>query len=150
MVAELASALAVVITLLFLVVGMRENTNAIQAQTFQELMRDINSWRGSIREDEREGLLYKLVDQGVDGFDANELVYIRLSFLQLWGIYEAAYFANERGVLGPEEWKRFEFMMCKERNSISDIFFETDLRDLPAFDQVLTPAFSSFVQQTCS
>ncbi len=150
LIAELASGLAVVITLIFLIHGMRENTNAIQAQTFQELMRDVNDWRSSIRDLEREGLLFRFIEEGPEKIDPNEVVLIRLVFLELWGIYESAYFANQRGVLGPEEWKRFEFQMCNERRGISDSFFEADHRGLPAFEKSLTPAFSNFLQQKCN
>ncbi len=43
--AEIAGAVAVVITLGFLAFQMRENTNAVQAQTYQALMQELNDWR---------------------------------------------------------------------------------------------------------
>ena len=43
--AEIAGALAVVITLGFLAFQMRENTNAVQAQTYQALMEELNNYR---------------------------------------------------------------------------------------------------------
>jgi hypothetical protein len=54
LIAEVASATAVIIKLVFVVIGMKKNTNAIQAQTFQELMRDVNNWRLSIRDVESD------------------------------------------------------------------------------------------------
>ena len=43
--AEIAGAVAVVITLGFLTLQMRENTNAVQAQTYQVLMQELNNFR---------------------------------------------------------------------------------------------------------
>ena len=43
--AEIAGAVAVLIALGFLVFQMRENTNALQAQTYQALMQELNDWR---------------------------------------------------------------------------------------------------------
>ena len=43
--AEIVSAIAVIITIGFLAVQMKGNTNALRAQMYQELMRDLNDWR---------------------------------------------------------------------------------------------------------
>jgi hypothetical protein len=147
--AEVISGIAVVVTLIFLVVEMRENTNAIQAQTYQELMRDINRWRSSIRDLEREGLFVRIAEQGSEGVSEGEYLEVRLVFLELWGIYETAFFANERGILGPAEWARFDFMICRERTSISGEYFASEVRGLPSFEATLTPTFSEYVRDHC-
>ena len=49
-VAEIIASIAVVITLLLVVANMRENTNALQVNTYQELMRDITGFRVSARD----------------------------------------------------------------------------------------------------
>jgi len=147
--AELTSALAVVVTLIFLIVGMRENTNAIQAQSFQELMRDTNRWRSSIRELERDEILFQATESGMENLSDGEVAMVRQVFNELWGIYESAFFANERGILGPEEWVRFEHAICRELNSVSAAFFEQEFRGLPSYSETLTPAFSQYVRQLC-
>jgi hypothetical protein len=149
--AELSSATAVVITLVFLVVGMRENTNALQAQTFQELMRDVNNWRSSINQTERLRILSKFRLEEDGELTREETRAVRLIFLELWGIYEAAYFANERDVLGDEEWRRFEAMICFERNGASgDAFWNSASEGLVSFAGALTPSFVEFVDSQCT
>jgi hypothetical protein len=150
LIAELISAVAVVVTLAILIAGMRENTNAIQAQTFQELMRDINRWRASIRELEEREILFDIEESGLTALSTGEVAMVRIVYLELWGIYESAYYANERGVLGPEEWTRFEYSICRERMSVSAVFFDQQLRGLPSYSDSLTPAFSSYVEENCS
>jgi len=43
--AEVISGIAVVVTLVFLVFEMRNNTSATQAQTYQLLMQEMNAYR---------------------------------------------------------------------------------------------------------
>jgi hypothetical protein len=147
--AELISAVAVIITLIFLVVGMKENTNALQAQTFQELMRDVNNWRSSIRELESTQLMSKWRVDGIDGVSKEELDVLRIVYLELWGIYEAAFFANERGVLGADEWSRFEKVICRERQTYSNVFWGSGYEGLFSFAEILTPLFVEYVEVQC-
>lgn len=148
--AEIVSAIAVIVTLIFLIFGMKENTNALQAQTYQELMRDVNNWRSSIREKERDQTLSKFRLDGFDSLPKGEQDLVRIIFLELWGIYEAAYFANERGVLGADEWARFENVICKEHRGQSAIFWDGEYEGLLAFRQILTSMFVMYVENQCS
>ena len=147
--AEIVSAVAVVVTIGFLTFQMMENTNAIQAQTFQELMRDINNWRSSIREIERSQLMSKWREDGVDGLSKEELDVLRIVYLELWGIYESAFFANERGVLGEDEWGRFEKVICRERRTQDNVFWGSSYEGLFSFDEILTPIFVDYVETQC-
>ena len=45
-VAEIVAGISIVVTLAFLAFEMRSNTDAIRAQTYQELMTQVNEWRG--------------------------------------------------------------------------------------------------------
>lgn len=148
LVAEIVSAVAVVITIAFLAFQMRDNTNALQAQTYQELMRDINNWRSAIRDSGylSESQLSEIVAEGI----SDEMGALRITWLELWGIYEAAFFARERGVLGENEWIRFEFMICfSRRGQASQIFWESEYGGLPGYSETLTPAFVDYVARQC-
>ena len=59
--AEVIGAAAVVITLIFLIVETRENTNAIQSQTYQALTAELNRSRSLFQEPEEAELLKWLV-----------------------------------------------------------------------------------------
>ncbi len=147
--AELISAVAVIITLLFLVVGMKENTNALQAQTFQELMRDVNNWRSSIREFEGSQLMSRWRVDGIDGLSKEELDVLRIVYLELWGIYEAAFFANERGVLGVDEWGRFEKVICRERRKHAIAVWDEGYEGFLCFEELVTALFVEYVEGQC-
>ena len=64
----------------------------------------------------------------------------------LWGIYESAYFANERGVLGDPEWERFYVAICRARASAADMW-EPD--GFTPMVELLTPAFSAYIESSC-
>ena len=149
LIAEVIASIGVMVTLVFLIIGMRDNTNALQGQTFQELMRDINAWRSITLEHEQSGLWPKYREDGVQGLSGNEQAVIRLLQLQLWTIYEAAYFANERGTLGAEEWIRFETAICQNRQRGFHEFWDQDFSDLAPIRLVLTPRFAEYVDEHC-
>jgi len=145
---EIISAFAVVVTIAFLAFQMMDNTNALRAQTYQELMRDVNNWRSTIRD---SGLLSESkVAEALAGGSSEEIGVIRLTWLELWGVYEAAFFARERGVLGDNEWRRFEFMICFSRSGrSSQAFWDSEFEGLPGFTKTLTPTFVEYVDKQC-
>ena len=98
--AEIAGAVAVVVTLGFLTAQMRSNTNALQAQTYQALTQELNDWRAEEGNTERLILGEKHRQEGWQNLTRLEQRQIRIRSLIQWSIYETAYFANARGVLG--------------------------------------------------
>ncbi len=76
---------------------------------------------------------------------------IRITFVELWGIYEAAFFARERGVLGDNEWGRFETMICFQRNApVEQALWGTEHGGLPPLETLLTPTFIEYVEKECN
>jgi len=146
-VAEIVAGISIVVTLVFLTFEMRSNTDAIRAQTYQDLMTQVNEWREMHVVD--EGLLDLQEKKRSGGWESlSRAEYRRMWFreIMIWGIYESAYFAKERGTLGQEEWIRFETLMCVR-------FQRPDDWDPPGDRKmtfVLTPAFSQFVVDTCN
>jgi hypothetical protein len=112
LVAEIVSAVAIVVTIGFLAIQTMENTNALQAQTYQELMRDLNERRLAVAGPEYSAIDEKWRNNGLESLTYAETRQFRIFAGYLWGIYESAYFANERGILGPSEWSRFHTAMC--------------------------------------
>ena len=111
--AEIGGAVAVLITLGFLVFQMRENTNALQAQTYQALTQELNDWRTHWSDTERLILAQKHGQEGWQNLTRVEQRQIRMRSLIQWSIYESAYYANQRGVLGEREWTRFDRAICR-------------------------------------
>ena len=149
-IAEIAASIAVVVTLLLVVASMRENTNALQANTYQELMRDLNDFRAAARDSglslSAEGFSEVLATGELE--QRERLGYL---MLEIWGVFEAAFFARERGVLGDNEWVRFDRMICFERSWADDYKYWDSApfgAVLPLTD-VLTPYFVNYVDNQC-
>ena len=150
--AEIAGAVAVVVTLGFLTFQMRSNTNTLQAQTYQALMQELNDWRTQGSDTERLILGQKHRQEGWQNLTRVEQRQIRMSSLVQWSIYETAYYANERGVLGEREWIRFDVAICR--------LFEGRAREVPQVDlwepegftpmtELLTPDFVDYIESSC-
>ena len=144
--AEIVSAIAVIATIGFLAFQTMENTNALQAQTFQALMRDTFDWRATVNEPNNMELRAKWFQEGYENLTQIEQLQIRGNDLLLWGIYESAYFANERRVLGSEEWTRFKVAICRNYKR-DEVFW--DYEGMTSFSELLTPQFMRFIVDTC-
>jgi hypothetical protein len=145
--AEIISAVAVVATIGFLAFQTMENTNSLQAQMFQQLMHDTNEWRASVSDPASVAMRTKFRDEGLESLTRLEQYEYRMANLVLWGIYESAFFANERGVLGELEWTRFEAAICRNRKRDADIW---DLEGVAPFPELLTPTFVNYIEKVCN
>ena len=144
--AEIISAFAVVATIGFLAMQTMDNTNALQAQMFQELMRDTNDWRARISGPDAVEMRFKWRTEGFESLTRSEQLQIRMNDLVLWGIYESAYFANERGILAADEWTRFESAICRNRRRNADFW---DFDGMTSFPVLLTSQFLEYVENSC-
>ena len=145
--AEVFGAIAVVVTLGFLVFEMRDNTNALQAQTYQALMGELNDYREFIADPERLELGVKLRSDGWSGLSNVEQIKVRMAEVMRWGIYESAYYANERGILGEREWKRFDRAICRALETVGAEMWEPD--GMTPMSELLTPDFVQYVNTSC-
>jgi hypothetical protein len=144
--AEIISGVAVVATLLFLAFEMRDNTNAAQAQTYQILMQEINGYRKMIGEQAMAEVVVKYGAEGWDALNPVEQRQIRSTQLVIWGIYESAYFANKRGILGASEWSRFNRLLCDRLDNSKAQWasgHQTPIRELH------TAEFVEYVEKLC-
>ncbi len=153
----MVSGIAVVATLVFLALETRENTNAIQAQTYQALTSELNTVRRTMAEPENFEVFMKLIKFEYETLSKEEQIsYIFLAGAK-WGVYESAFYARERGILGENEWGRFGDAIC--RNLIVDKPF-WDPQDqrlvLPVgkisygISSGLTPNFKKYVETLCA
>ncbi len=146
LVAEIVAGISIIVTLAFLALEMRSNTDAIRAQTYHELMAQLNEWRTLIVTDQGLSVLTdQLTSEGWENLESSDERRLWYREMVLWGIYESAYYANERGVLGVEEWTRFEITMCR-RYGRDNFWDPPGPRNMT---EVLTPDFSKYVLNTC-
>lgn len=145
--AEVISGIAVVVTLVFLVFGMRSNTSATQAQTYQLLMQELNAYRTLFAEPGMAAIVVKFEQQGWDALEPVEQRQLYATATIRWGFYESAYYANKRGVLGESEWQRFVRAYCRARRRGLPVPWNP--KGLIPVTELLTPEFVEFVQATC-
>ena len=144
--AEVAGAAAVVLTLGFLAFEMRGNTNAVQAQTYQALMQELNDYRVLLSDRERIELQERFREDGWQSLTRVEQRQLRIPSLIRWGIYESAYYANERGVLGEREWERFDVAICRGLAAQADLW---EPEGFTPMTELLTPEFVDYIEGSC-
>ncbi len=144
-IAEIFSGVAVVISLIFLIVGIRENTQITRAAAYDRNIDALNALRTEVvRDDEtaRRWLAYETGQAGeFEGIDRMQLNnQINITFAN----YEKAYFNHKYGVMGDSEWTRYERQICinQERLKI--------LPDLKAdMATVVTDEFVDYMEGLC-
>ena len=152
-IAEIIASIAVVVSVFFIVVELRSNTNAIQAQTYQAITAELNEWRLLNLEDTnagrtgfREAQVTEATLQDFQRWRNNRLI--------LWANYESAYFAQQRGILGEEEWVRFDIAICRAYARDAWIWTwdgsERFQWSPTPFDQLLTPSFIAYIRENCA
>ena len=151
--AEIVSAVAIVVTIGFLAIQTMENTNALQAQTYQQLQSELNAYR-AIYAGSESNLTKALINAqneldsgGMRSLSEDAYWLIFNNSTILWGIYESAYFANKRGVLGEQEWSRFESAICRKFDGDGPLW-NIEGR-FTSTSEYLTKIFVDYVEVTC-
>ena len=146
--AEVLGGAAVVVTLVFLVLATRENTNAIQAQTYQALTSELNTIRLAYSTSDVPESYAVLSTQGIQAL--SEAARLRMQFVAeaKWGVYESAFFSRSRGVLGEDEWIRFEGAICRNL-VIDEAMWEPEDTQWGSLADNITPMFREFVESEC-
>ena len=136
--AEIVSSLAVLVTLIFLLIELRANSNLTRANAFEETIQGVIEWRQAALSNDDS--LQVLTD--FFGYENNEETREVFVLLNLWNIYENAYFSREYDLIAEEAWERFTFGICSNYS-----------RDIALWDSriaaILTPEFREFVPEYC-
>ena len=98
-------------------------------------MDGLTQWRLTMASDPELATLWEAYNFGGE---RSEDFRLNLLVSTLWGIYENAYYSNQRGLFGRSEWERFERQVC--RNAA---------RDLPLIGNLLTEEFRAFAESGC-
>lgn len=112
--AEIIASGAVITSIVYLSIQVRENTNAVQAATFQELINASDLYLLTIAQD---STLTSLVDRaGEDPASLTPLERRRYFYTQraFWRNMENAFFQRQRGLLGDAEWSVYQRIMCEQ------------------------------------
>lgn len=115
-IAEIASGIAVVVTLVFLVVGINENTNMTRASVYERTLGRLNEIESRIVTDPEINRLYDNYMGSASNPGSLEGADMSLidSFLVMhFRVYDTAFFSQQYGLMGDSEWSRFERAICQ-------------------------------------
>jgi len=112
-IAEIVSGIAVVVTLVVLIVEIRDNTQVLRLSAYNNNVDSINEFGTLISRDADNGRIWNSFVSG-DTENLTEVDRRRLTdwLFILFRTYEKAYFSERSGLIGEEEWARFERNIC--------------------------------------
>ena len=137
-VSEIIAGVAVVITLIFLIFEVRENSDLVRAESFNRSIESLVDWRTAIASDEES--LRIMAEHW--GFDDVESLRRQMLVVNLWSIYEKTYYSHQYGLVGPAEWERFQSRICSYRRDGKEYFDERVAK-------FLTQEFRDYVIVSC-
>jgi len=145
-IADIISGAAIVITLIFLILEVRENTEVSRVGAYDRNMDSLNSVRAVVTSDAKMADNYLAVDRGQWAeLSPDENLRIRVFFEMLFGVYEKTYFAKKFGHIGESEWERFERHVCLQRKRVSG-----NEGLLEAMQVVMTEEFFDYMNEKCT
>jgi hypothetical protein len=141
-IAEIGSGVAVVLTLIVLIAGIRENNALIRATMYTDRIESVNAFSLAVAQDPDLGRMWQAYVDGttqeLPEQDMPRLVNLLQTLLRT---YETAWFAREAGFIGDAEWTRFDGSICTGYRRSQATGFD--------FDIVLTVPFREYVVEKC-
>lgn len=133
--------LGVIASLVFLGLEIRQNTNIAKASAYRENIQDIAEWRELFIADPEVARLFGIYSaEGLEALDDTEQTRIAAMINNVMGIYENAYFARRYGIVGEEEWLRFQSGAC--------IHYQKAIENKLSL-RFTTPGFRRYLDETC-
>jgi hypothetical protein len=149
-VAEIASGIAVIISLILLFLGIRENTEVTRATIYTDVIDSINGLSSDMYRDPELSRIYSAFfardTASLDEADEARLVAIIFTLLRT---YEKAFVSRRYGVIGDAEWSRFERAICQQYDNYQ-AFIRDSNRSALIFRNALTDEFQDFLAASCT
>jgi len=139
--AEIASGIAVVVTLVILVGGISDNTSATRAAVYQDLMGELNDFNLAFADDTElatEWLNHFQPDwEGLSGEFGSRIVMLSRVMFRT---YDSAFHSYRTGNLGETQWQRFARSICSNLQ-MEELWTETAI--------VLSDDFVEYAETFC-
>lgn len=117
-IAEIVSAVAIVVSLIFVGMEIRRNTEAEYLSSYDRLLADTANFRMTLATNRETLEAFTAFREGIDSESTDPI--FRLMGLHAATvsvqIMERAYFARMYGRLGDAEWGRYQTIMCDPNN----------------------------------
>jgi len=137
----LVANLGVIASLVFLGFEVRQNTNIARASAYRENIQDIAEWRALFIADPELARLYGIYSrEGFEALDVTGRSRVSALVFNVMGVYENAYFARGYGIVGDEEWLRFQAGACIHYRAAVENDIEL---------RFTTPGFRKYLEETC-
>ena len=147
--ADLVASAAVVVTLVFLAVEVRQDTQVVQAASYDRSIESLNQWRLTLATNPDLAEVWQ-AHIGPEGTGEDPVLDFRLAIMvhMQWAIYENAYYAERRGLLGSSEWGRFQVQICRRFKNDGSRWSEAGTGN-QAERELLTEEFRQYVEGNC-
>lgn len=143
-IAEIIASIGVILTLIFLALEVQQNSSLVRTSMYETTMQAINEWRMQLALDkESRDLYFQYEREGVINLTEPQLDHLLVLQASIWSIYERAYFAYQRELLGIEEWARFGRNIC-DQYSRAEQFWKSRIQ------RYMTTEFQTYVLQECT
>jgi hypothetical protein len=140
--AEIASGIAVVVSLVFLILGIQENTDVTRFSVYANLIDEINeNERVRLANPELGALWDAYVNETTRELSAEDLSRIRWQAALVLRSYEKAFFARKYDVIGDSEWGRFERLICVHDARLRSAAIE--------LEPILASEFMDYIKTEC-
>jgi len=144
-IADVIAGVAVLVTLVFLVQSFSENTAAIRASSYEELLGDVNDFVMTIAADPELSHIYQMWQgENIGVLTDDERYRLVLILKTLFRNYEKAYFAIQYGTLGTSEAGRFNRISCSFSSRLVQVGLYQEVTG------VLTSEYRAYVEHLCN
>ena len=142
--AEILSGVAVIVTLLILIVGVRENTEITRTAMYGSITDQFNAFETEmLLNPDLRPIYFRYLNSEPGGFQPNDQESVAMMVAILFRTLDRAFAAKEKGQIGDEEWARLERSVC------------TNYKRAESFDQLptvrflTTDSFWEFAVESC-
>ena len=143
-IAEIISGIAVVITLIFLIAGIQENTNVTRAAVYESSLDRLNDFDKTVIQDPELLQIWDRYYNGeaatLEALDEERLLgLIRL----LFRTFENAYFNEQYELIGDAEWTRFQRSICGQYSILASQGMTGSV------EAIVTSEFMEYMEASC-
>ena len=113
----------VMLGLFFLVLELNQNASIARAETFQKHQSEMSVWRSMVLTDPELASLYRTYIGESEFSELNQEEMMRLAFIQLnlFSVFENAYYSVNYDVLGDIEWRQLDQQACEHYNRMNRV-----------------------------
>ena len=140
LVIEVTGAIAVFLGLVFVGLELRQNTNAVEAATFQSLTDASNDFIMTIASDAELNRIYTSGLADVSSLNSDEYQRFYMTIRSFWVRMQNVYSQWQRGTLSDDDWRLYQAVICADQNDESGMKATFDEHRM-----ILSEEFQQFV-----